>query len=238
MTRVADFRRDDPRGASCSPEPVVSRALQYSAEELSGLGGAAFDSGSARLHMLLAQVPGKPSRQHQRAACRFLLGRLLETELEASGRRRSLANWSLRKSRAGAPRLLCDGQRSNLDLSVSHSGRWVAVALGQDVKVGVDVERDRDFRDVAALADYMGWAQRVDNANDFLIRWTLWEACVKLEESSVFSRSNAAFEALEGSKPRGLIQSCGRWIALGVREPGEVLATVALQLSGKNTCST
>lgn len=159
-------------------------------------------------------------------------------ELEASGSPRSLANWSLHKSRAGAPRLLCDGKRSNLDLSVSHSGRWVAVALGQDVKVGIDVEQDRDFRDVAALADYMGWSPRVDNANDFLIRWTLWEACVKLEESSVFARSNAAFEALVGSNPRGLVRSCGRWIALRVRQPGEVHATVVLQLSGKKPCST
>lgn len=238
MTRIADFRQDDSPGASRLPEPVISRVLQYPAEELSDLGGAAFVSRSARLHMLLAHVPGKPSRQHQRAACRFLLSRLLAMELQASGSPRSIADWSLRKSRAGAPRLLCDGKRSSLDLSMSHSGRWVAVALGQDVKVGVDVERERDFRDVSALADYMGWSRCVDNANDFLIRWTLWEACVKLEASSVFSGRNAPFEALVQSESRGPIQSSGRWIAIRVREPGEMHATVVLQHPGTDRCST
>lgn len=158
--------------------------------------------------------------------------------LEASGSAPSLASWSLRRTRAGAPRLWFDGNASNLSLSMAHSGRWVAVALGQDVKVGVDVEGDRDFRDVVALADYMGWSPRVDNANEFLIRWTLWEACVKLEESSVFSGRNAPFEALVHSNHRGSVQCSGRWIALRVRESGEMHATVVVQLSGKKTCST
>lgn len=238
MTRAADFRQDDPPGAPRSPEPVVSRALQYSAEELAGLGGGAFVSGSARLYVLLAHVTGKPSRQHQQAACRLLLSRLLEMELQASGRSRSLANWSLRKSRAGAPRLFCGGKPSDLSLSMAHSGPWIAVALGQGMKVGVDVERERGFRDVAALADYMGWSPGLDNANDFLIRWTLWEACVKLEESSVFSGRNTAFEALARSDSRRGVQSSGRWMALRVREPGEMHATVVLQHSGNKTCST
>lgn len=159
-------------------------------------------------------------------------------ELEASGSPRLVGNWSLHTSRAGAPRLLCDGKPSSLDLSVSHSGRWIAVALGQDVKVGIDVERERDFRDVSALAHYMGWGRRVDNANDFLIRWTLWEACVKLEESSIFASSNAAFEALVQSESRGPIQCSGRWIAIRVREPGELHATVVLHNPGTGRCST
>lgn len=236
MTRVADFRQDDPPGAARAPDPVVSRVLQYSAEELSGLGGADFASGSARLQVLLAYLPATPSRQCQQAACRVVLSRLLETEIEASRSARSLDHWSLRKSRAGAPRLFCGGKPSNLSLSMAHSGRWIAVALGQGVNVGVDVERERGFRDVAALADYMGWSPGVDNAHDFLIRWTLWEACVKLEESSVFSARNAAFEALVRSDPRGEVQSSGRWIALRVWEPGEMHATVVLQPSGNKTC--
>lgn len=46
------------------------------------------------------------------------------------------------------------GPAQGWEISVSHSGEWVAVALARETPVGVDVERVSDTRDLAGLAGY------------------------------------------------------------------------------------
>lgn len=46
------------------------------------------------------------------------------------------------------------GAARGWEISVSHSGEWVALALAREAPVGVDVERLSDSRDLAGLAGY------------------------------------------------------------------------------------
>lgn len=46
------------------------------------------------------------------------------------------------------------GAAQGWEISVSHSGEWVTLALARGVPVGVDVERLSDSRDLAGLAGY------------------------------------------------------------------------------------
>lgn len=46
------------------------------------------------------------------------------------------------------------GAAHGWEISVSHSGEWVALALAREVPVGVDVERISDARDLDGLAGY------------------------------------------------------------------------------------
>lgn len=46
------------------------------------------------------------------------------------------------------------GAARGWEISVSHSGEWVALALARGVPVGVDVERISESRDLAGLAGY------------------------------------------------------------------------------------
>ncbi|WP_017588656.1 4'-phosphopantetheinyl transferase family protein [Nocardiopsis ganjiahuensis] len=66
------------------------------------------------------------------------------------------------KSRTGAERgddaphgkPVPTGAAQGWEISVSHSGEWVALALAREVAVGVDVERVSETRDLAGLAGY------------------------------------------------------------------------------------
>ena len=46
------------------------------------------------------------------------------------------------------------GAAQGWEISVSHSGEWVTLALAREAAVGVDVERVSDSRDLAGLAGY------------------------------------------------------------------------------------
>lgn len=111
------------------------------------------------------------------------------------------------------------GVPAEVNVSLAHSGPWIGVALALGANIGIDVEQMKPRENVAAMAEYMGWADRVLDTNDFLSRWTLWEACVKLEEASIFSRNNPAFDALGRLKSDGSLLEAGRWAGLKRRMP-------------------
>lgn len=84
----------------------------------------------------------------------------------------------------GRPLLHVDGAPSELSLSVSHSGDWLAVALAS-VPVGIDIELPRRARDYAGLARFAFSPEeqaRLDGLDDggrsavFHRLWTLKEA--------------------------------------------------------------
>jgi len=115
----------------------------------------------------------------------------------------------------GEPRLLVDGGPSELQLSIAHSGEWFAVALASQGRAGVDIEAVRPRKRLHEIADYLGWGEEIANLGEFLDRWTLWEACVKLERSTIFSTSCPSFEALSRNEGKERTFGCAPW--LGVR---------------------
>ncbi|RZU03018.1 4'-phosphopantetheinyl transferase family protein [Rivibacter subsaxonicus] len=110
----------------------------------------------------LASLP----RRRQYLAARQLLRRLLR---EVGETREGDA---LPLSAEGRPLLL---DRPALQLSISHSGPWVACALA-DRPVGVDIERERPGRDLVGLGAAIGAAAE---PQAFYTAWTLKEAVLK-----------------------------------------------------------
>lgn len=102
---------------------------------------------------------------------------------------------------------------------MAHSGRWIAVAVASCARVGVDIERVGRRKNFSAMAEYMGWQEQVNGEEDFMSMWTMWEACVKLEESSIFCTSNSAFESLGGIEPGEAWLEKGPWGGLKKRTP-------------------
>jgi 4'-phosphopantetheinyl transferase len=77
----------------------------------------------------------------------------------------------------GKPRIIDGG---DLEVSVSHSGQRVAVALARGAAVGVDVEERPAGFDYAALVPaVLGSAERATDADTFLAYWTCKEAVLK-----------------------------------------------------------
>jgi len=116
---------------------------------------------------------------------RFVLGRGLARLLlaQAMGRRpRAIA---LTRDEHGKPRL-ADAQ--GLEFNIAHSGDLVAVAIGRDCELGIDVERHRPGLDTAAIgrlvfteAEMAGPASRGAGAGiePFFRQWVFKEALVK-----------------------------------------------------------
>jgi 4'-phosphopantetheinyl transferase len=77
---------------------------------------------------------------------------------------------------------LQDRERSDLELSVSHSGKWVLVAAYRGFPIGADVERiDRtvDRTEMARVALTPAERNAVRTAEDFITIWTRKEAILK-----------------------------------------------------------
>ena len=108
------------------------------------------------------------------------------------------ARISLASFADGRPLVCLDDDPVPLSLSLSHSGDWLAVALGE-VAVGVDVELPRRLRDIDALAGFMfsrSDQQRLQAADAgerervFLELWALNEARVKRTGEGLHPRAS------------------------------------------------
>lgn len=108
------------------------------------------------------------------------------------------ARISLASFADGRPSVCLDDDPVPLSLSLSHSGDWLAVALGE-VAVGVDVELPRRLRDIDALAGFMfsrSDLQRLQAADAgerervFLELWALNEARVKRTGEGLHPRAS------------------------------------------------
>jgi len=156
-----------------------------------------------------------------RAACRQLLDRLLMKTLDAGDH-----CWELRRANSGAPRLLVNGEASDLNVSFSHSGRWVAVSVARQLRVGLDIEATKKRRSTNDLAEFLGWRNWGSNPVDFYYRWTLWEACVKCVEGSVLMSKNKGFNILSAKIQPGQMLTAGRWSALQDRASEEAFFSI------------
>lgn len=108
----------------------------------------------------------------QKAAARQLLFLLLA---KTFGSRAS--DWKIGKRASGAPVMESAGE--TIEVSLSHSGSWVAAGISRGATIGVDIEQARPGRDTAGMARYLGWDSHANDADGFYRQWTLWEALVK-----------------------------------------------------------
>lgn len=89
--------------------------------------------------------------------------------------------WRLEADARGKPHALASDGRTRA-ISLSHSGEWVACAVGTAPAIGIDIERirPRDFATLAARsfgADEAAWTG--NDAYRFYKLWTLREAMAK-----------------------------------------------------------
>ena len=127
----------------------------------------------------------------QRAAARQLLFLLLAKTFGSCA-----GDWKIGKRASGAPAMESAGEA--IEVSLSHSGSWVAAGISRGALIGVDIEQARPGRDTAGMARYLGWDTHPNGADGFYRQWTLWEALVK---SRGGKRSGPGVEAvLDGGR--------------------------------------
>lgn len=77
------------------------------------------------------------------------------------------------KSEAGGP--IFPG--SDWRITISHSGRFVAIALSQDGQIGIDIQLEQNNKS-AEYAEFLRWPEK-----QFFYRWCLYEAVYKAERN-------------------------------------------------------
>jgi len=178
-----------------------------------------------RARAMIAKVRSVPAgSKAARPACHRLLDHLLVHTLDTGDH-----NWELRHANSGAPRLWVNGKASDLNVSLSHSGQWVAVSVARQLQVGLDIEEAEKRRNTTELAEFLGWRDWGSNPVDFYYRWTLWEACVKCVEGSVLMSQNPGFSQLSSRTQPGQMVTAGRWSALQDRACGEAFFSIVHQ---------
>lgn len=122
-----------------------------------------------------------------RATVRMLLGRQLGMAASAV---------PLTQGRFGKP-VLGDAA-GHVEFSVSHSGEWILVALGEHA-MGIDIEQHRDDIDPALVESCFTPAEqsRIRTGADFFRYWTYKEAALKATGAG-FSLPPSQFEVIEG----------------------------------------
>lgn len=156
---------------------------------------------------IVAHVPGAGrSRSAARASCRELVATLYHLDTGADARRLQICH-----DRAGAPLIRFGEELSSHRISLSHSGDWVAVALSNDVDVGIDVERIDRTRRTDKFGAFLGWSGDFSDPAKFYSKWTLWEACFKALEDSVLTECSEVFEALDRPVDPGSMSASGEW---------------------------
>ena len=108
--------------------------------------------------------------------------------------------WTFESEDSGRPRIMSPDGQPCPDLSISHSGPWVAVALTHWGRLGVDVEVPKQRRDAKALAEaYLSPAElravTEDGEPALLAFWTMREAMAKLSHGGL-----AEALALDGAR--------------------------------------
>jgi phosphopantetheinyl transferase len=137
-------------------------------------------------------------------------------------------DWEIEHRSHRSPRLYHAGKASELNASVAHSGRWIAVALASGSRIGVDIqtqdERSR-YREMAELLN-MNDGARVDHRH-FFSSWSLREAIAKATDSSLLTPHPVEAELTDACRKHGQFVSAGKFVALvDVMPPDAHLAVV------------
>jgi len=162
---------------------------------------------SPRVRVAIARlITPKPSRSDVRSACALLATDIAQATFGGSGE-----DWQLYRDAAGAPFLCMDGNRSNVQVSLSHYDGWIAAGLSQDYAIGIDIEGIRDRARKSKIAELLGWSESPACTLDFWSRWTLWEAYAKCRKQSVLTRENRRVEALAAQRSMGKLVFDGQY---------------------------
>jgi 4'-phosphopantetheinyl transferase len=156
-------------------------------------------------HMPAALLPGilryrRPEDRLARAAARLLLRDGLRTLGLATAA--ALDGW--RTEPGGRPFL----EGRPVDVSISHSGPWVGIAIGRNLRVGLDLEARRpvalqDFAHLLTAAEQASIATAPDPTAALLQRWCLREAVLKADGAG-FTLPDDAIRAIgDGRFPAG-----------------------------------
>ena len=130
---------------------------------------------SPRLSLVMLD-DGARAGLHQRQS---VLGRAVAHSLLPPG------EWRIDAEPSGRPLILAPDGTPGPDLSISHSGPWVAAAVTAWGRVGVDVEIPKQRRNAQALAEaYLSPAElqavTEEGESALLAFWTMREALAKL----------------------------------------------------------
>jgi 4'-phosphopantetheinyl transferase len=129
-------------------------------------------------------TPVGTAREVQRARIRQALREALARLLDVG-----LGQVAVESSPGSAPRVLVDGARCGIGISVSHAGGMSAAALRRDGPVGIDLMEVQEVSDWARVAlDYLGMATASrlasmapgDRTLAFAQAWSEREASLKL----------------------------------------------------------
>ncbi len=161
------------------------------------------------------------SRKQRRA--QFLQARRIARTLLPPG------DWRIGADSQGRPVVMGEAGEPGPDLSITHSGDWVAAATSEHGRIGIDLETPRPGRDVQGIAErFFSRAEQeaVAQAGEsaLLAFWTMREAMAKLRGGGV-----AEALGLDGAQfPHGRNSSCsgGDW-ALAHRSLGDVHIAIA-----------
>lgn len=120
---------------------------------------------------------------------RFVLRLLLGSYLGVPGK-----SVQIRRNQYDKPELDGDLARSGLQFNLSHSGRWLAIALTRDLDIGVDIEHQREMPRAADLArrffsgpdvGRIAELEEPERSSCFLRQWTAREALIKATGCSI-----------------------------------------------------
>ncbi len=131
------------------------------------------------------RLDGQRFSRNGRRQLQFLAGRSVARQM-LKGLTGEGDAWVFGQDLKGRPILHDNAQRQGPDISISHSGDWVACAIASAGRIGVDLELARPgrrYREIAAA--YFSEAERkaVENEGEtaFLSAWTLREAVAKAD---------------------------------------------------------
>jgi 4'-phosphopantetheinyl transferase len=211
------------------------------------------DHGEAHLWLLdmedwsqnhIAEAQQLLSAEEQARAQRFIRGgeayvasRWLQRRLLGYYTQTHPAELQLARTHRGKPYL----PENNLQFNLSHSGRWVLLALAQGLAVGVDVEHPQSLRGFIDIAnhyfhlDEQRWLQQLDpvaQEHGFYRLWTLKEALFKALGIGIAAGLESAAFQLTGHSPRvmlnaSLYHSTHQWHFHQWSLPGNSLAALA-----------
>lgn len=154
-----------------------------------------------RERALLAEMPW-PLRRAE-----WLSGRLAAKELLRLGFALEPSRVEVLPEESGAPLVWVDGERSKLQLNISHTRTW-AVAAAADFTVGVDVADDNDGRRLPRIARRVMSGNEPEqcgahtNERTQAAVWAIKEAGLKLRVGGVFSPGARSVHILSLEPPK------------------------------------
>ncbi len=162
---------------------------------------------SAAIKMLPHMMQEEINRYHKvkdrmlRVISRLMIAYLIEDYLKKG--RDILLNWQ--KDTFGRPFI----KGLPIDISISHSEPWVAVAVALNGRIGIDIEVYRNV-DVDIFANYLTWDEikRIKSSpipsHEAIKRWSVREAILKADGRGLLVPDDVIRNA------KGLLSPCGR----------------------------